>query len=74
MSTETLVPITVNGDARDVPSGLALPDLLRRLDLNPEQLGIAVARNGAVVRRADWAVTPVEADDAIEVITATQGG
>ena len=74
MSTATLVPITVNGDAHDVPTGLALPDLLRRLDLDPEQPGIAVARNGAVVRRAVWSTTPVEADDAIEIITATQGG
>jgi sulfur carrier protein len=74
MSTDTLVPITVNGHAREVPTGLALPDLLRRLDLDPAQPGIAVARNGAVVRRAAWPATPVEADDAVEIITATQGG
>jgi sulfur carrier protein len=74
MSTETLVPITVNGDARDVPTGLALPDLLRGLDLDPAQPGIAVARNGAVVRRAEWPATPVESGDEIEIITATQGG
>ena len=74
MSTEILVPITVNGDARDVPTGLALPYLLRLLDLDPEQPGIAVARNGAVVRRAAWPETPVKADDEIEIITATQGG
>ena len=74
MSTATLVSITVNGDARDVPAGLTLPDLLRRLDLDPEQPGIAVARNGAVVRRAAWPATPVEAGDDVEIITATQGG
>lgn len=74
MSTETLVPITVNGETRDVPSGLALPNLLRLVDIDPEQPGIAVARNGAVIRRADWPMTPVEADDVVEIITATQGG
>ena len=74
MSTATLVSITVNGEARDVPLGLALPDLLRLLDLDPEQPGIAVAHNGTVRRRADWPATPVEAGDEIEIITATQGG
>ncbi|MEP0548936.1 MAG: sulfur carrier protein ThiS [Rhodothermales bacterium] len=74
MSTATLVPITVNGDAREVPTGLTLPALLHRLDLDPEQPGIAVARNGAVVRRAEWPATPVETGDEIEIITATQGG
>ena len=74
MPTETLVPITVNGEVRDLPPGLALPELLRSLDIDPAQPGIAVARNGAVVRRADWLATPVEAGDEIEIITATQGG
>ncbi|MEM1041351.1 MAG: sulfur carrier protein ThiS [Bacteroidota bacterium] len=74
MSTDTLIPITVNGEARDVPAGLALPDLLRHLDLDPEQPGIAVAVGQTVVRRAVWPETPVEAGDEVEIITATQGG
>ena len=74
MPTVTTIPITVNGEAREVPLGLARPDLLRHLDLDPEQSGIAVAVNGAVVRRPDWPATPVEQGDEVEVITATQGG
>lgn len=74
MTTATSVPITVNGEARAVPLGLALPDLLRLIGADPEQSGIAVALNGAVVRRADWPGTPVEEGDEVEVITATQGG
>lgn len=74
MSTDTLIAITVNGEPRDVPSGLLLPDLLRRSGLDPAQSGIAVAVNGAVVRRALWDETEVEAGDEFEVITATQGG
>jgi sulfur carrier protein len=74
MTTATTVPITLNGEPVEVPLGLALPDLLRRAGVDPEQSGIAVALNGAVVRRADWPGTPVEEGDEVEVITATQGG
>ncbi len=74
MSTDTLIAITINGESRDVPSGLVLPEVLRRFDFDPAQPGIAVAVNGAVVRRALWDETAVEADADLEVITATQGG
>ncbi len=74
MPAATLIPVTVNGEARDVPAGLAVPDLLRHLGLDPGQPGLAVALGASVVRRAEWAGTPVEAGDAVEVITATQGG
>ena len=36
--------------------------------------GLAVALNGAVVRRADWAATPLKAGDAVEIVRAMQGG
>lgn len=71
---ETAVSITVNGEPRGVPAGLALPELLRRLDLDPARSGVAVARNGTVVRRADWPETEIADGDDLEVITATQGG
>ena len=36
--------------------------------------GVAVALNGEVVRRADWACTPLSPGDQVEVLTAVQGG
>lgn len=36
--------------------------------------GVAVALNGAVVRRADWAATPLKAGDVVEIVRAMQGG
>jgi sulfur carrier protein len=36
--------------------------------------GIAVALNGALVRRADWAATSLKAGDAVEIVRAMQGG
>ena len=46
--------IVVNGESREVAEGLGLTDLLREMELPPEQRGIAVARNGDVVLRASW--------------------
>jgi len=36
--------------------------------------GVAVALNGVIVRRADWATTATRDADRLEVLTAVQGG
>lgn len=57
--------VLVNGDARDV-----LPDTTIAT-LVPRHPGVAVALNGEVVR--DWS-RPLTEGDALEVVTALQGG
>lgn len=74
MHTATAIPITLNGERRELSSEATLPDALRLLGLDPEQPGIAVAVNDAVVPRRRWAEQALGAGDAVEVITATQGG
>jgi len=39
-----------------------------------EGRGVAVALNGAVVRRADWSTTPLKCGDVVEIVRAMQGG
>jgi sulfur carrier protein len=68
------VIIVVNGESREVADGLALTDLLRDMELPPEQRGIAVARNGDVVLRASWPETTLAAGDRLEILHAVQGG
>jgi sulfur carrier protein len=68
------VIIVVNGQSREVAEGLALTDLLRAMELPPEQRGIAVARNGDVVLRASWSETTIHAGDRLEILHAVQGG
>ncbi len=41
---------------------------------SPAARGIAVALNGAVVRRADWAGVALKSGDEIEIVLARQGG
>lgn len=58
--------ITVNGTGRDIEDGSTLADLV------PPQPGVACAVNGAVVR--DWDLVALYDGDAVEVLTAMQGG
>lgn len=43
-------------------------------ELNLPQTGIAVALNDSIVRRDDYARTPLAAGDEVEIIRAVQGG
>jgi sulfur carrier protein len=70
----TRVIIVVNGESREVADGLGLTELLREMELPPEQRGIAVARNGDVVLRASWPETTLAAGDRLEILHAVQGG
>lgn len=63
--------LKVNGEEKELhASTIAL--LLQELSL--PSIGIAVARNGKVVRRDEHAATPLEEGDEIEIIRAVQGG
>lgn len=75
MPTDDTITITANGEARTLPPGATLPDLLRRMDVDPETArGVAVAVNDSVVRRGAWGETQLHTGDRVEVITAQQGG
>lgn len=60
--------IDVNGQPQVVPDGTTLEGLV------PSASGIAVALNGAVVPAAAWGTTRLSDSDAVEVVTAHQGG
>jgi sulfur carrier protein len=77
--------ITLNGSARRLAGPTTVTDVVALLaPADPGQgapsegggraRGIAVAVNGAVVPRGSWATTPVRDGDAVEVLTAVQGG
>ena len=65
--------ITVNGEPRrDRPASVRA--LVEAEGLDPERRGLAVARNGRVVPRGQWADTPLEPGDAIEIVKPFSGG
>ena len=48
--------------------------MARDCGLADDERGVAIACNGAVLRRADWASTRVRPGDRLEVVRATAGG
>jgi sulfur carrier protein len=65
--------LKVNGvdEPLDAPTVAAL---LASRDIAPNGRGVAVALNGAVVPRAQWATTALRAGDVVEIVRAMQGG
>ena len=64
--------ITVNGKPRSLEGEPNVTQLLATLEVRPEQ--VAVAINGEVVRKLDWAETFVRAGDLVEIVRAVGGG
>ena len=66
--------VTVNGAATELPAPSTVADLVLHTFGSRSSDGVAIAVNGAVVPRSQWAHTAVPADAAVEIVTATQGG
>lgn len=64
--------ITVNGTAWEGPAGSTVSDLVAAWCPSPK--GVAVARNGEVVPRSQWALTPIGDGDRVEIVAAAAGG
>ena len=64
--------ITVNGEVQAMAEGLTLAELVaQRL---PTAKGVAAAVDGTVAPRAGWAGFVLRDGQAVELLTATQGG
>lgn len=68
-----MIAISVNGETTEVADGASVLDVARLCGVDGER-GVAIARAGEVVRRADWAGTALVAGDRLEVVRATAGG
>ena len=62
----------LNGEERDVPSGVTVRGLLEHLELQPEL--VVVERNGDILRRERYAEVPVEHGDVLELVHFVGGG
>ncbi|MGO1120107.1 sulfur carrier protein ThiS [Rhodovibrionaceae bacterium A322] len=75
--------LIINGQERD-SEARTLSELLRAEglaealqdgnDCDPKRPRVALAQNGALVRRQLWESTPLADGDAIEIVTAVGGG
>ncbi len=66
------IPITVNGEARNVPASATVADLLGAIGLDTRK--VAVERNEEIVPRSTYADTALAAGDALEIVHFIGGG
>lgn len=67
-----MVEVVINGKPRQLPREMNVVDLLEYLGVRRD--GVAVAINGEVVLREEWAQTVVRAGDRVEVVHMVGGG
>lgn len=64
--------ISVNGETRETSPALTVDELVGELAEGPRQVAVAV--NGDVVPRAEWAQRRLADGDRVEIVAAIQGG
>ena len=64
--------ITLNGEPADLPAPLTVQDLLDHLAIDGRL--VAVELNRKVVKRADYATTPVAEASEVEIVSFVGGG
>jgi sulfur carrier protein len=64
--------LTLNGQARDVATGVTLSELLASLELADKM--VLVERNGDAVPRADFPIITLGDGDTIEIVRMVGGG
>ena len=63
--------LTVNGEAVDLRTPVTVAGLVAS---RTDQRRVAVARNGEVVPRGEWAATVLAEGDEVEILAAVAGG
>jgi sulfur carrier protein len=66
------IQIVVNGETREVPTGLGVTALLSHLGLPAER--VAIERNLEILPRSQWISTAVLSGDRFEIVQLVGGG
>ena len=68
-----MIRLKVNGAEEEV-AAWTLADLLAARGIDPATRFLAIALNGAVVRRSHWPVTGLSPGDEVEIVRPISGG
>jgi sulfur carrier protein len=69
-----VVRVTLNGRERTVPEAATVADVAALVGVTAAEAGTAVALDGRVLPRGEWAATPVADAARVEVVRAAAGG
>ena len=64
--------VTINGEGKEIPEGLAVAALLAHLGIASER--VAIEHNLAVLPRAQWEATRIQPNDRFEIVHFVGGG
>lgn len=67
-----MIHVTINGEEQEFLDATLLSEYVSSLGVNPKM--IAVAHNGEVLRREEWADVTLSDGDILEVVRAVGGG
>ena len=68
-----MMHLRINGKDAEL-AATTIAELLAEQGIDPKTRFLAVAVNGAVVRRGDWPAAALSAGDAVEIVRPLQGG
>jgi sulfur carrier protein len=68
-----MMRLRINGAEAEV-AVVTIAELLAEQGIDPKARFLAVAVNGAVVRRAEWQAAALTAGDTVEIVRPFQGG
>lgn len=67
-----MITVNVNQKAHQIAAQASVEDLVSSLNISSR--GIAIAINNKVVKKSDWNIQQLQDNDAVLIITSTQGG
>ncbi len=72
MNMPEAIPIQVNGEAKQIPPGTTVRQLLDLLALNPAR--VAIEYNLQILPKSKWEETRVAPSDRLEIVQFVGGG
>ncbi len=68
------VKVTINGEERVFERELSLRELLKELDIEFREVGLAISVNGEIIPKSAYDVTCIKEGDSIEIVQLVGGG
>jgi len=72
VSTNVEIQVTINGEARALPPGQTVRQLLDFLDLDPARVAVELDRR--IVKPHDWDATEIASGARLEIVQFVGGG